>query len=67
MFHSTFLLKPFNFFFFFFTFRTMTIYAPVEQQPKLGRKRDELTEVWVLEFHLCVALILPCFLMMPTG
>uniref|UniRef100_A0A8B9T6E1 Proteasome activator subunit 4 n=1 Tax=Anas platyrhynchos TaxID=8839 RepID=A0A8B9T6E1_ANAPL len=24
--------------------QTMTIYAPVEQQPKLGRKRDELTE-----------------------
>ncbi|PKU42955.1 proteasome activator complex subunit 4 [Limosa lapponica baueri] len=24
--------------------RTMTVYAPVENQPKLGRRRDELTE-----------------------
>uniref|UniRef100_A0A8C3LK93 Proteasome activator subunit 4 n=1 Tax=Chrysolophus pictus TaxID=9089 RepID=A0A8C3LK93_CHRPC len=24
--------------------QTMTVYAPVEQQPKLGRRRDELTE-----------------------
>lgn len=53
MFHSTFLLKHFDF---FFTFRTMTIYAPVEQQPKLGRKRDELTEVWVLVSFICVLL-----------
>lgn len=25
----------------------MTVYAPAEQQPKLGRRRDELTEVRV--------------------
>lgn len=25
----------------------MTVYAPAEQQPKLGRRRDELTEVKV--------------------
>ena len=33
-----------NITFFFLTSRTMTVYAPVEQQPKLGRRRDELTE-----------------------
>lgn len=34
--------------------RTMTVYAPVEQQPKLGRRRDELTEVKILVNFICV-------------
>lgn len=32
----------------------MTVYAPVEQQPKLGRRRDELTEVKILVNFICV-------------
>jgi len=33
------------YFYIFLIFRTMTVYAPAEHQPKLGRRRHELTEV----------------------
>lgn len=37
----------------------MTVYAPAEHQPKLGRRREELTEVrlsvsWALSILLCL-------------
>lgn len=36
----------------------MTVYAPVEHQPKLGRRRDELTEVRVLVYFSFVAFLM---------